>query len=239
MKTSTITFLSFCVLALASCRKSPLLPVKGRGDSAVRTYELSGFNGIALSVDASVIYVQDDAYYVEIDAQPNIQEALDITVEQGILKIGSKKTLRRHHPIVITLHSPSLNSLELSGCGRFTANSTIRTDKLSVDVSGHADVSINSLDAQSLDAELSGSAKLDIYGGKLATQTLTGSGSCNVNTLGMRSETTTLRLSGSGNIKLWAVQQLDVRISGSGNVTYKGTPAIRSEISGSGSLQNI
>jgi hypothetical protein len=239
MKTSTLALISFCVIALASCRKQSPVPVIGRGDVVSKTYDHSGFDHIDLSIDADVDYIQDNAYYVEVYAQSNIQKALRIQVEGSTLRIDAKNPLWKHKAVRIKVHSPNLYGVEVSGSGDFDAETPVSTNTMDIHISGSGSVSLASLNAQSLNAELSGSGKLSIRGGSTIDQSLQASGSGDIDVMPMSSENSTVRLSGSGSARLNVTKRLDVRISGSGSVKYTGTPAVSSEISGSGKLSNV
>lgn len=239
MKASTIILISFCVLATVSCHKKSIIPVKGRGDSVTRTYDHSGFDHIDLSIDADVAYTQDSVFFVEVEAQSNIHEALRISVEGTTLRIDSKKTLWQHKPIRINVHSPAIYGLELSGSGSLTAMWPIRTNSMDIQISGSGSVSLSSLVTQSIKAELSGSGKVHISQGSSLEESLKASGSGDIDVLGVSCEKSTVRLSGSGGARLNATKNMDVHISGSGSVKYTGTPAINSSISGSGKLINL
>lgn len=239
MKTSTLALISFCVIALASCRKQSPVPVVGRGEVVSKTYDHSGFDHIDLSIDADVDYIQDNAYYVEVYAQSNIQKALRITVEGSTLRIDAKNPLWKHKTVRIKVHSPNIYGVEVSGSGDFESQTPIRTNTMDIDISGSGSVSLASVNSQSLKAELSGSGKLNIRGGSTIDESLTASGSGDIDVVSMSAENSVVRLSGSGSAKLNATKRLDVRISGSGSVKYTGTPAINSEMSGSGKLTSI
>lgn len=239
MKTSTIAILSFCVIAIASCRKQSPIPVIGRGEVVSKTYDHSGFDHIDLSIDADVDYIQDNAYYVEVYAQSNIHKALRMKVDGTTLRIDAKNPLWKHKTVRIKVHSPNLYGVQVSGSGDFEAQTPIHTNNMDIDISGSGSVSLSSLDTKTLDADLSGSGKLNISGGTTIDQSLKASGSGGIDVINMGADNSTVRLSGSGSAKLHAAKQLNVRISGSGSVKYSGTPFVNSEISGSGKLTNV
>jgi len=239
MKTSTIAIISFCAIALASCNKKSIIPVKGRGESVSKTYNASGFDRIALSIDADVDYTQDSVYYVEVYAQSNIHDELRIEVEGTELHIDSKKTLWHYDAIRITVHSPSLYGIDVSGSGDLKATNLIKTSALNVSVSGSGSVKLASLNATELKADLSGAGNLTISGGFTTTQTLQTSGAGDLDLISMGSERCTVHMSGAGNASVHVEKQLNVDISGSGNVRYSGNPTVNSEISGSGKLISV
>ena len=239
-KTWTLALIiSFCVIALASCHKRSIVPVVGRGDTASKVYDHSGFDRIDLSIDADIYYTQDSTYYVEVYAQSNIQKALRISVDGSTLRIDAKNPLWKHKTVRINIHSPRIYGLEVSGSGDLSAQTPILTNNLDVNISGSGSVSLSSLTTQSLHTELSGSGKLSVSGGSTIDQSIKASGSGDINLIALSSENSTVYLSGSGSAKLNATKRLDVRISGSGSVKYTGTPAVNSEVSGSGKLSNI
>lgn len=227
------------ITSLSACKKDSFWGIRGEGNNVTKTINANGFSKIDLSIDATVSYMQDSIYKVEVSAQENIQEALDINTSGSILRIGSRHCLRDHNPIQIIVHSPNIYGFYLSGSGRINVQSIINTTSLELNTSGSGSISTSTLYTQDLSAQISGSGSIGIAGGTANTERFDISGSGNIESLNFQSNKSTVIMSGSGSASLWAIQNLDVDISGSGSVKYKGNPAVNSTISGSGKLIHI
>lgn len=226
-------------LVATACNKHVFGTIKGKGDNVTEVRTVSNFNKIKLSMDADITYVQDSIYYVEISAQANIMEVITTEVSAGELKIDTRKTLRKHNPIKLIIHSPNMVGMDISGSGNITATGSINSNYLDLHISGSGNISLFTLQSDELEMSISGSGNIQIGAGIVVNQKATISGSGNIETLGMTASNASAKISGSGDISLWAVQQLDASISGSGNVKYKGTPTVNVQISGSGSVIHL
>lgn len=240
MKTSQLILLSAFILMVAgSCRKQAWLGVRGKGELINETKSLSDFDAMSVSTDAEVVYTQDSVYKVEIKAQKNILEVLDVKVQGRELKIETKRPLLKHDPIQIIVHTPKLVSVTMSGSGRFVADQVLSSDQLDLTISGSGQITFATVNVKQLNVDISGSGNVNIEAGVCETQYDHISGSGNIHTENMPATTCTCKLSGSGNVYVKAGETMRVEISGSGSVCYKGRPAISSEISGSGKIISI
>lgn len=225
-------------LSFISCRKEPWR-VWGKGDTIIEVRDISGFSGIDLGIDGEVYYQQDSIYRVEISAQSNILSAIETEVQGGILKITSRANLFHHKPIIITVYSPGMHLLTLSGSGNIYAQNGINSGSMDVSVTGSGNISVQSLTAQNLDGKISGSGNINIDGGSVSDEELLISGSGNIDALELVSNTGNIKISGSGDVMVHVLQSMIVSISGSGDVKYRGTPAIETHMSGSGNLTHV
>jgi len=230
---SIIAIVSILTL-FSSCKK-----MVGSGPTVSETRNHSGFSGVDLSINATVNITQDNTYSVEVIAQQNILDILRTHVDGSTLCIGYEKPnlfVKATKDIIINIHMPAVNSLDVSGSGEVNGINAFTASSCSMNVSGSGDISLNSLEAQSIDSKISGSGNVTIHAGSSNTldSKISGSGDMDlINVVAKDVETTT---SGSGKTKVHATQNLDVQISGSGNVYYRGTPSVNTSISGSGKL---
>lgn len=233
--------LSVVLIALISqsCRKGGPWGIRGKGSNVTETRDLSGFDKIHLSIDGDVFYTQDSVYKVEISAQSNILAVLKSEVSAGELKFDYKRNVWDHNKIKITVHSPNIKRLSISGSGDILVQNTVTATNMELSISGSGSIYIPSLNAQSVSAGISGNGNAEITGGIVKTESFTISGSGNIFTENLNAESCVVKVSGSGNVFVNASENLDVTISGSGNVSYKGKPSITSHISGSGSLIHL
>jgi len=233
--------LSLAVLFLVAtaCNKHVFGTVKGKGETVTEVRTVSNFNKIKLSMNADITYVQDSIYYVEVSAQSNVLEVITTEVSAGELKVDTRKTVRKHKPIKLVIHCPTMVGMDISGSGNINATGSIITSYLDLHISGSGNISLYTLQSDELELSISGSGNIQIGAGAVQNQKATVTGSGNIETLEMTASNASAKISGSGDISLWAIQQLDATISGSGNVKYKGTPVINVQISGSGSVIHL
>ena len=240
MKTiQLILAISLLSIFSQSCRKGGPWGIKGKGPNVTETKELEGFDKIHLSMDADIYYTQDSVYKVEISAQQNILAVLKTEVKNHALQFDFRRNVWGHSKIKITVHTPDLNDISISGSGDITAQNTLNTNALELSISGSGNINLPSVNAKNLKVTISGSGDVKISGGSLISETFKISGSGDIDAEGIMAENSTITISGSGDAKVYVTESLDVRISGSGDVHYKGNPSIDSDISGSGKLTRL
>jgi hypothetical protein len=221
-------------LSVVSCRK-----VVGEGPVVTETRNESGFNGVAISVLADVVYTQAPTYKVELRAQRNILDLIESPEVNGELRVRFKQNvnLRSYDRVIINISSPDMHSLSISGSGKIEVPASIITSPMRLAVSGSGDINIDSLKStDNIEAVISGSGNITVRKGSSAQANVLVSGSGTVNMDGVVTNNVDANISGSGNVRINALQTLNARISGSGNLYYKGTPSITSNVSGSGKI---
>lgn len=234
MKTLSKFFLSVVLLAgFTSCEK-----IVGEGPVITEKRAIGNFSSVASSVSADVYYKQDPAYKVEVAAQQNILNVLEthIVGNELVIKFRNDVRVRSHERITVHVSSPTINGLRLNGSGNIIASDSIRSDNMSLTISGSGSINLHSLMATSLDANISGSGDISVLSGEINTGKFRISGSGNINAINVPAYSATTTTSGSGKISVNVSHDLDVTISGSGSVFYKGNPEINTHISGSGKI---
>lgn len=240
MKTSKlIIILSILGVFTQSCHKGGPWGIKGKGENVTETKKLIGFDKIRLSIDADIYYTQDSVYKVEISAQQNILAVMKAEVINNTLRFDFRRNVWDHNKIKITIHSPDLEELSISGSGDITAENNLNLENLDLSISGSGTVYLPSLTAKSLKATISGSGDVKVSGGKLNTETFIVSGSGDIDAEHVIATNCIIKISGYGDVTVNVTETLDVSISGSGDVSYRGNPDVESDISGSGNLIHL
>jgi len=138
----------------------------------------------------------------------------------------------RHHSmqwgdVTIVMTAPSVTHFDVSGSGKLAIESYSQ-DKLSVDLSGDADVSAKG-QTKSLALSVSGSGDTDLSGLKVgdASVAIDGSGAATLAPTG----SATIDISGSGDVTLLTrPSKLESNVSGSGSIHQReASPSLRAE----------
>lgn len=230
----------FAVGAITSCKKGGVFCYKGNGNTVTEIRDVTGFSEISLELAADVVYTQSDDYLVSIEASDNLMEFIETEVNGSVLEIDFKKSkcYNSKEPIKITIASPNMNGLSISGSGSITSKNMITSNSMKVVISGSGNMNLDSLNVSELNSVISGSGKFTASSHtELDAQDITISGSGSVDYLNLPTLTSDITVSGSGNCDVNVIDALKVDISGSGNVRYKGTPTVTSTTSGSGSIR--
>ena len=238
---------AFSVLSLVTlaCSISINMPVakqvRGSGNVIMVERQVSGFHAVSLAGIGELHIEVGDEEKLLIQAEDNLLEYIDTTVQDGSLNIGFRSgySLDPQEPINYFLSVKSLDSISVSGLGNANAPA-LQAGDFKVAISGSGSVELQGLEADQLDVVISGLGSLAIGEGKVGDQAINISGSGTYKAQELQSNNAVVEISGLGNASIWADEKLTVRISGSGVVEYVGNPQnIESEISGAGKLEQI
>ena len=174
--TSISMILMIIFITFTSCTYSQsFFPVRGRGISIDRDFNVSDFNGIEVSGGFDVILVQGSFESLTLTAQEDLFEYITVKVENGTLKIYTRNNIISTQQMKARITFKSINGLNVSGGGDVTSETPINVEELSVYISGGGDLSsvINSGKVKCHisgggDAEIEGNIKdyyLDMSGG--------------------------------------------------------------------------
>jgi hypothetical protein len=205
------------IASLGAGAASAWTGITGSGRPMTQQREVSGFNGVALSLPGRLEIVQGPADGVTLTADDNLVPEIETVVEGGVLHVRFRKGLgtTTRTRISVTVKARAIQSIAVAGSGDVVA-AALETPELSVRVAGSGDVKLGGR-AESLQVRISGSG--DVDAGSFDTQRAS------------------ISVAGSGDATVWARKSLEVRVSGSGDVRYFGDPEVRSKVAGSGSVR--
>jgi hypothetical protein len=215
-KVLCFTFFSLfltAVLCGCSVNTSNGRTVRGTGRLVEYTLDVAGFTGIETGGAYILTFRQAPTFSVTLEIQKNLFRHVEAEVRGGILYVDSNRpfnTTSGNTPRLV-VSAPDLNSLAIAGA--VSANIELETDRLHVNVTGAASLT------------LTGTAnRMDI----------SSAGAANVNAFEMITNHVTINTAGAGNIDVYASETLDVTITGAGRVRYDGDPQLTRSILGVG-----
>lgn len=231
-KINRFLFLSITILLVLN---SACTTIEGTGPLVSQKRNTIEFNGVTLDMNANVYLIQGDTPSVIIRSQQNIADEIITEMDGSNLVIKTKNSISTNEPIELWLTLKNIEEIELNGSGSITSESSFKTEKTSIDISGSGKVSLVLMN-EKLDVSLNGSGDL-ILTGKVTTAELEVTGSGNILASECYIDDCDVTVSGSGMAKLHVSEKLTSNINGSGSVHYLGNPQkVKSEISGSGQL---
>lgn len=188
---------------------------KGSGNVVEETREVDAFHTIDVKGAAQLKASIGPKHKVVVKTDDNLIDIVETTVTDGVLTIGTKKSYSTSSGLVVTVVTPELRALTVSGAAKAEV-SGIAGASFSIDVSGAASV------------------KAD---GKAARVTIDVSGSARVDTTGLASENVKVDSSGAASVKVNASKTLDATIGGAGKIRYTGDAKVTSKVTGVGSVK--
>ncbi|MFN0202219.1 MAG: head GIN domain-containing protein [Bacteroidia bacterium] len=260
-KYSLLSIFAFALLTSGCYFMGPKPCEKGKGGIETGSFGLSNFDEVQLDLDAEVVLHQDSTYKIEVEAQPNILDLIDVR------KVGSRLQLRTDacfsgSPVIkIHVFMPQVKAIELNSSGSIlSANKFVNNDmgsNLDIKINGSGDVQFQG-DAGAIRNTISGSGDVILEGSAESVETTINAsgdfnwkngkaddykvrinGSGGVYSFESDVKDADLGITGSGNIEVRLNGELNVNIAGSGSVYYKGQPTgFNANITGSGKVVN-
>lgn len=236
--------------------------INGSGDVITDERIVDEFDSVQLNISGDLTIEQGERTFLTIRGEDNIVERIETFVRDETLVIRTKDRalmtiLRNTKPIEITISTPTIEEIDVSGSGNVFA-AELSSEAFDISISGSGDVTLERLESEQVEASISGSGNLNVA--ELAAETVdmsvSGSGdvslagrtnkadlqvggSGSIDTDDLAANVAEVSVSGSGTVATWAKETLDVSVSGSGHVTYYGSPQVDQSVSGSGKVTNL
>lgn len=213
------------VVIMTSCKMSSFKNgVKGNGQSVSSEIKIDDYNSIEIGGKFDLVYEQkaNQAPYLRIEIDENLQEYVSVTVTDGKLTIHTTQEINPKHYNIYT-NSTALSDLSVSGINNIELKDSINTESLRISASGMGDIHAQNLHCQNLDINISGLANITLAGEATNTK-IDVSGKANVKAYDLKSKNAECAVSGMGNINIYASETLSAEASGMGDINYKGSP---------------
>ena len=228
-------FFAFSLVLISSLS---VIAQKAINDPNAERRSAKGYHGVEVSGGIDLFLSQGEEAVAVSASESKYRENIKVEVKDGILKIwyDSKSMLNvdwnSNRKLKAYVSYKTLDQLGASGGSDVSVDGSIKTAKLSMNISGGSDfngsVEVNdlSLDATGgSDATISGSARnLDIEA----------SGGSDVKGFSLSADICNLEASGGSDISITVNKELSANASGGSDISYKGNATIK-EMKSSGS----
>ena len=213
MKQSRLFSYLFCLLAFAYTHSL----------GAQKAMAVESFSELVLTGSMNVELKIADKEEVIIETKGIEVEDIGVNVKGGVLKINALKAFKNKNiEINITIYHKNLYSISASAGAMVTKGETLDGDKLDLDVSSGAKISID-VNVKSLEAFTASGASL-LLSGKVESGQLTAATGGMIDGKKLEVERAYVVSSTGASILVKAISELDIRANTGGNVTYYGTP---------------
>ncbi len=237
MKSIPLIILTALFLTYFAGCNSDLNCTPGSGPIVTQDIILDSFSQINFEVAGNVRIIEDSVQRVIIESHQNIINEMNTVISDDTWRIRFRRCFRNYDKFEVTIYTPEINGIFLSGSGNIQGENLLHSESFSVMISGSGSI-IAMVDAESVFTDISGSGNINLSG-STRNQNINISGSGNVQTFDLASADCNITIPGSGNCEVAVDDNLNVVISGSGNVRYKGNPDVNSSISGSGTITKV
>ena len=206
-----------------------------------RSYTPGAFDRLEVDGLARITLTQgpEDRVFVHGDAKTLERVEVERNGSRLLIHTESNWKFWRKESLQMDVQMREPRAITLSGASDLTASGAIRTPRLSIEVSGAADVRLDAIDTDELRFDVSGAGD-----GRLAGRTdmlvITLSGTGKIKAEDLKAKAAKVDISGAGGARLWVTDALNVSISGIGDVDYWGKPGkISRDTSGLGSIKAL
>ena len=207
--------------------------------TAQRGFEVGAFESVSLEGPHDVVVTVGGAPSVRAEGDSEAVERLDIRVEDGTLKIGSRRnerwfSFRRERGITVYVTAPRLNGATIAGSGDMRVD-RVQSEAFEAEIAGSGDMAIGALQARRASFAIAGSGGISAAGtAEQADVSIAGSGSVSLDRLQTRR--TSVSVAGSGDISVRASESVEGSVMGSGDVTVHGSARCSISKMGSGDV---
>lgn len=181
--------------------------VEGSGVVVSESRSVSDFKEIRVSGVFIVDVVSGKDFQIEVSADDNLLPLIETHVEDGILRIRSKESIRSGSPLRVRVHAPAISTVEASGAARVDL-SEFKNTSLNVDASGASKISVSG-STETLRLDVSGASKIE---------------ASNLN-----SKSCDISASGASTVEVSVSEKLDANASGASRISYSGSPSVIEE----------
>jgi hypothetical protein len=190
--------------------------VKGNGQIKREKREVKAFDRVEGGGAYTLAVEVGEPARLELRTDENLLPLVETKVSGGRLSIRSLKNLRPTEEVEVTVVTPKLRGLAISGA-----------------VKGK----VSGVDSARFSLKLSGAGSVEL-GGKVGELELSLSGAGSVRARGLEAKRAAVRSSGAGSVQVFASESLELDLSGVGSVTYFGKPEkLKKSVSGVGSVK--
>jgi hypothetical protein len=195
------------------------------GEQIRRNFDVAGFDRVTLAGPHNVIVTVGAAPSVRAEGDSKLIERLEVTVENGELKIGTKdrKGLSwnsNRKGLTIHVTAPSLAGAAVAGSGDIKVD-RVEGKSFSASIGGSGNIDLASLKVDEAAFAIGGSGNIKAVGTAQSSSASIG-GSGDLDLAALQTQRSKVSIAGSGNVSARASDSADISIVGSGDVTVAG-----------------
>ncbi len=226
-------------LAVAACSANAQRGEDGpRGAQDRRDFTVGDFRSVSLEGSHNVVVTVGEAASVRAEGDARIIERLDIRVENGALKIGTRRGnwlsgMRGGH-VTVYVTAPAIDAASIGGSGDMRID-RVQAASFNASIGGSGDMEIGALQAREASFSIAGSGGIRASG-RAETAEVSIAGSGNVALDALETRRADVSVVGSGNVSIRATETVDASIMGSGDVTVRGSARCTVSRMGSGDV---
>lgn len=229
-------------LAVAACSAGNAQRAEGESGGraqASRDYQAGAFDRIQLTGSPDLVVTVGGQPSIRAEGDAELLERLEITAENGQLRIGLREGTRnwfgRNRGLTVHITMPALAGAVSTGSGDIAID-RVQGQRFAATLTGSGDIEIGTIEVGEAEFEVRGSGGIKAAGraGRAAAN-LSGSGDLDL--ARFEAAEANVALAGSGDIAMRATRTAAVSLAGSGDINIAGTARCTVTKSGSGDVR--
>lgn len=231
-----ISYTSIIMLyLLTSCYQSG---IDGNRNISTSAYVFDHFDALQIEDVFHVDLYQADDHYVEIEAEENLLEMIDISLHKNTLILKFKEKINPNIPIKVNIAMPELARVDISGASKMKTVQPFVTPNMIIHAEGASHINLNVV-VDEIHSYSKGAAMVQLAGSTgLLIKEMEGAGM--FQGLQLDAYKAKVNLNGVGKISVNVEESLDASVDGIGKVEYTGSPKhLDTKISGMGKIVSI
>ncbi len=195
--------------------------------------DVSDFESVVFASEGSVIISVGGGEALSVEADDNLQQYLETSVDGAILTIATREgvDIAPSESPVFRVEARALTAVSLTGAGSIDIDA-VDSERFEISLGGVGDISVESVAVNALSADLHGVGTL-LLTGKADRQDLIVGGVTVYEGGELASRFTAIDAGDSGEATIWVSESLDVTASGTASVAYFGSPSVSEQVSDS------
>lgn len=223
MKTLNLIIILTFSLVLSSCNIKINLGEVGNGNLTTQDRNISeDFSEIKSSSGMDVFLTQGEENKVVVEIDENLQQYVETTVLNGVLKIGTAENIKSAKAKKVYVTYKELDKIEASSGSEVKANSVIKSQNLSLKASSGAEIDLVVF-SQHLTATASSGAEIDVSG-KATSITAQASSGSEIDAKELLVINCNAKASSGAEISVNVKENIDAKASSGGDIKYYGNP---------------
>jgi hypothetical protein len=232
---NSIFLLSAVSFLLFSCEMDQRT-IRGNNDIVEVEYELEDFNELFIDGIFVCHLIPSDKVGMTIEADENLIDYLEITNNDGQLKVKSLENLKSEKGVHVYIQFKELKKITSYSIANIQTESALSGESLSIVMGGAGKLDLQT-DVKSIDIAFSGAGLVNLEGSAQEMRvSMSGAGSLQAEDLVVAYAK--VALSGVGSAEVNATETLEASVSGIGVINYVGEPKeVISDVSGLGKVK--
>lgn len=223
-----LTFLFMTATLLFSASESKSQTIKGNGDIAKETRNVSSFSKLELNSVMNVFLKQTGSESVTIEADKNLIPFIKTYVKESTLIIEIEKDIKfdGYEKMNVYVSLVDLNNIENNSVGNVKSENQLNLSSLTIENNsvGNLDLDLN---CKNLNTEINSVGNVSLSG-KADNVSIENNSVGNLDAIDLTAVNLTIESNSVGNSNVYATGEISIEANGVGNVIYKGDPVIKS-----------